>query len=35
MKKSYNHFSLMLAATYTFAQDTPLQISGSGDLYYK
>jgi hypothetical protein len=35
MKKVIITLALMLAATYTFAQDTPLQISGSGDLYYK
>lgn len=35
MKKIILSLALALTATATFAQDTPLEISGSGDLYYK
>ena len=35
MKKIIIILALALSATLSFAQDTPLEISGSGDLYYK
>lgn len=35
MKKVITILALALTTTVTFAQDTPLEISGSGDLYYK
>jgi hypothetical protein len=35
MKKVLLSLALVLTASATFAQDTPLEISGSGDLYYK
>jgi hypothetical protein len=35
MKKAILILVLALSGTATFAQDTPLEISGSGDLYYK
>ena len=35
MKKIIIILALSLSATLSFAQDTPLEISGSGDLYYK
>jgi hypothetical protein len=35
MKKAVIMLALMLTGSVAFAQDTPLEISGSGDLYYK
>jgi hypothetical protein len=35
MKKLLLSLALVLTASNTFAQDTPLEISGSADLYYK
>ncbi len=35
MKKVITILALALTTTVTFAQDTPLEISGSADLYYK
>ena len=35
MKKVVIMLALMLTGSVAFAQDTPLEISGSGDLYYK
>lgn len=35
MKKVLLTLGFMLTATFTFAQDTPLEISGSADVYYK
>lgn len=35
MKKVITILALALTTSLTFAQDTPLEISGSGDLYYK
>jgi hypothetical protein len=35
MKKVLLSLALVLTASATFAQDTPLEFSGSGDLYYK
>ena len=35
MKKVLITLGFMLTATITFAQDTPLEISGSADVYYK
>jgi hypothetical protein len=35
MKKALFTLGLMLTAVIAFAQDTPLQISGSADVYYK
>lgn len=35
MKKTLLILALALTTSMTFAQDTPLEISGSGDLYYK
>ena len=35
MKKAIFILALALTGSITFAQDTPLEISGSGDLYYK
>ena len=35
MKKVITILALALTTSVTFAQDTPLEISGSGDLYYK
>ena len=35
MKKVIFILALALTGSMTFAQDTPLEISGSADLYYK
>ena len=35
MKKVITILALALTTSVAFAQDTPLEISGSGDLYYK
>lgn len=35
MKKIIVTLGFMLTASMTFAQDTPLEITGSADVYYK